>query len=613
VGAGGVGSSSGAAAPGHAAAAPTHPAAAQALDVLPFPDTPDVPPSANVVFPAVNPAQIAAVQVEGSRSGSHRGALSAQPAGHGTAFSPYRPFAPGERVTVSAEFHSSRSGTATGAAGARRIRFSFGVARFATLGSATRWSDPALRDGGAGSASKKLTRSFVSAPKLHPPVVSIRGKVRDPGQGDFFLDAQNSGHPGPYILEPHGQLVYFFPAHGSVFNVRMQSYDNHPVLTYWQGRVVPPGVGRGEDLIYNQSYQKIHVVRAGSGYQKRGTDLHEFTLGHEGREGVAFVTICVPVQANLTSVGGPQSGTVLDWIIQEIDIKTNRVIWEWHALGHVPINYSYEPYVPGQPYDFFHLNSIQQLSNGHVLISSRHTFAVYSIDKATGRIAWVLGGKHSSFSMGPGASFEWQHDATLHEHGRLSVFDDNSRSVLGQSRGLALHLGLGSHRATLVRSYFHRPHAILASSQGSVQVLANHNVFVGWGSSSHFSEYTAGGTQLYGGSFRGHVQSYRAYRFAGWVGNPTWSPAIAERKAATAGHVNLYVSWNGATRVKRWRVLGSATKTGSFVEVRPSVRWSSFETVIYVRASKGPYFELEAVDAHGGVLAHGTSRVVKAP
>ncbi len=580
--------------------------------MLPFPGTPDVPPGAKIVFPAVGPAQLAAVRVVGSRSGLHLGRLSAQPAGQGTGFSPRRPFAPGERVTVTAAFRSARAGTASGAPGARRIRFSFAVARFAALGKGTRWSDASLADTTTGS-TRHVTHSFVSAPKLHPPVVSIRGKVRDPAQGDIFLDAQNSGHPGPYILKPHGQLVYFFPAHGSVFNARVQTYDKRPVLTYWQGRVVPPGVGRGEDLIYNESYQKIHVVRAGMGYQKVGTDLHEFTLGHQGHEGVAFATICVPVQANLTSVGGPPNGTVLDWIIQEIDVQTNKVIWEWHALGHIPLDYSYEPYTPGQPYDFFHLNSIQQLANGRLIISSRHTFAVYAIDKKTGRVAWELGGKHSNFSMGPGASFEWQHDATLHGGGLLTVFDDNSRSALGQSRGLELHVGLGSHRATLVRSYFHRPHSIFASSQGSVQVLHNHNVFVGWGSSSHFSEYTAGGRQLYGGSFRGHVQSYRAYRFSDWVGEPLWAPAVAVHKAKTPAHVNLFVSWNGATRVKRWRVLGSSSETGPFAKVKPSARWASFETAVYISAARGPYFELQALDAHGDVLAHGTSPVIKAP
>ena len=109
--------------------APRRPAYAQGLDVLPFPGTPDAAPGTNVDFPAVPPAQVRSVTVVGSRSGLHAGRLSAQPAGHGTAFSPDRPFAPGEHVSVTATFSSATAGNASGAPGAKRIRFSFSVAQ----------------------------------------------------------------------------------------------------------------------------------------------------------------------------------------------------------------------------------------------------------------------------------------------------------------------------------------------------------------------------------------------------------------------------------------------------------------------------------------------------
>ena len=104
--------------------------------------------------------------------------------------------------------------------------------------------------------------------------------------------------------------------------------------------------GRGPRAsILNPHYQTIHTVTAGNGYQSQGADEHEFALGHEGSEATAFVAIWSPTQANLTSIGGPPNGAVYDWIIQEIDIATGKVIWEWHALGHVPVRDSYIPYV----------------------------------------------------------------------------------------------------------------------------------------------------------------------------------------------------------------------------------------------------------------------------
>src|SRR5438270_10307108 len=124
----------------------------QGLDVLPFPDTPDAAPSTNIDFPAVAPSQIAAVKVVGSRSGPHPGRLSAQPSGQGTAFSPSRPFSPGERVSVSAVLRSGAAAAASGAPGSRRLRFSFSVARPAGYGSS---NAPAASADSLGVASPR--------------------------------------------------------------------------------------------------------------------------------------------------------------------------------------------------------------------------------------------------------------------------------------------------------------------------------------------------------------------------------------------------------------------------------------------------------------------------
>ena len=270
----------------------------------------------------------------------------------------------------------------------------------------------------ATKSAQPLTQTFVTEPGFTPPVVTMSGKDTDTTAGDIFLDAQNTGQKAAYILNPQGDLLWYQPAagqgHAQLHDVRVQSYRGNSVLTYWQGGFAsPPGGGRGRDLILNHRYETIRTVTAGNGYQKQGADEHEFVIGHEGPEQTAFISIWSPVQTDLTSVGGPSKGPSFDWIIQEIDIATGEVVWEWHALGHVPVKDSYQPYVSGQPYDYFHLNSIQQLPDGNVLISSRDTWAVYLINKKTGKIMWKLGGKHSSFTMRSGTNFEWQHDATL--------------------------------------------------------------------------------------------------------------------------------------------------------------------------------------------------------
>jgi hypothetical protein len=446
----------------------------------------------------------------------------------------------------------------------------------------------------------------------------MSGTDTDRAAGNIFLTAHNSGQNGPYMLNPVGDLLWEHATAGSghgpgAFNLRVQNYQNRPVLTYWEGHLtLPTGYGHGIGVMLNEHYVRIHTITAGAGYQNDGIDEHELTVGPNG---TAWVVITAPVRANLTSVGGPPNGTVLDSIVQEIDIATNRVLWEWNALHHVPLRASYVSYFPGRAYDFFHLNSIQPLADGHVILSARHTWAVYSVKEATGKIDWVVGGKHSSFRMGKGTRFYWQHDAVLHSHGLLTLFDDGDAGGTNtkeerQSRALEIRLAMRRRRATLVHAYKHKPPA-LAASEGSTQLLSNHDVFVGWGSRPYFSEYTESGSQMFGGSFVRPVNSYRAYR-SDFVGQPLGPPAIAVKASSVQGDDVVYTSWNGATQVTQWRVQRGPTAQGPFTTIT-TVPWASFETWLRVPASKGPYFRVVALDSSGNALPNGTSAAVPGP
>ncbi len=227
-----------------------------------------------------------------------------------------------------------------------------------------------------------------------------------------------------------------------------------------------------------RSYRPIAVLRAGYGYV---ADIHEFQLTPQG---TALIDAYVPVRANLTSVGGSSHGSLMDCVIQELDVKTDRVLWEWHALGHVPLRAAFmgTPKA-GIPYDFFHLNSVQQLPNGNLLVSSRVTWGVYEIDKKTGKVIWTLGGKYSNFKVESGAGFEWQHDAHLYPDGTLSVFDDasdGSSQEEPQSSAKVDKLDFATMTASPIRRYVHSP-PLVTGAEGSAQLLPNHDVFVGWG------------------------------------------------------------------------------------------------------------------------------------
>lgn len=577
--------------------------AEQGLDVLPFPGTPDAAPGSRIMFPALRPDQIGSVSVAGSASGQHAGRVIALPGGRGTAFVPLRAFAPGERVSVHARVRTAAAAAASGEPRGTTLAFRFRVARPVTEGQplsaiAAMMSAPARSPNNPAS-----TPRFHSAPNLDPPEVRASGD-HDRRAGDVFLDAQNAPQTGPMILNSEGHLVWFRPIDNprlTVMDVRVQRYRHQPVLTYWEGRLVPPFYfGRGVGVILDRAYHQVHTIRAGDGYQQDGLDEHEFVVSSRG---TAFVTLQAPVRANLSRLGGPRNGIVLDSIVQEIDIATNRVVWEWHSLGHVPLSASYagRP-IAGLPYDFFHINSIERLSDGSLLISARNTWAVYDISQRTGKVIWSLGGKDSSFKMTKGTNFEWQHDARVHPNNTLTVFDDAaSPKEEPQSRALSLSLNVSTMRAEVAHVYTHQP-SLLSQSQGSVQVLPDGNVFVGWGSAPAFTEYSKSGRELWSGAFVTRFQSYRAYR-APWHAQPTTRPALAV--TGSDGPLTVYASWNGATDVVRWQVLAGS----SAADLSPlmSARKSGFETAI--RLDSGDrYLQVRALSTTGRIL--GSSRVV---
>jgi hypothetical protein len=551
------------------------------LHVIPFPGTPDASPGSPIIFSSLTRGQLRSVIVTGSRSGAHGGRLEALPDASGTEFVPRRPFAPGERVHVSAALRTPAAGTASGDQGSTGLRFSFAVA-------ITRTGVPAPSDGSLPpAAAVASSHSFHSEPGLHPPAVSASSDP-DTQSGDIFLTPAHTHQKGPMILNSRGQLVWFRPVtHAVAFNLELQSYRGRPVLTWWQGRY---GKG-GEDLIVNRSYHTVAALRA-VGYQ---TDPHDFEIAPHG---TAWLVARTAVHTSLTSIGGPSNGYVFDSVIQKVDIATGKLLWEWHAYGHIPLTASYKG-PQSQFCDCYHLNAVQQLSDGSLLISSRSTWSVYKVSTKTGKILWTLGGKYSNFKMGPGTRFEWQHDA--HRVGNtLTVFDDAAHpQEEPQSSAKILHINVPGKTVTLVKRFTHNP-PLLTPAQGSVQILPNGNVFVGWGSDPHFSEYSPGGRQIFTASFPLGTTSYRAFRFP-WSGHPDTRPSMAVA-ARTKGGAHVWASWNGATNVARWRVLGGSSPSQLHaLRTRPTV---GFETRVTL-PNRPAYVEVQALNYHGKVL--GTS------
>ena len=581
------------------------------LNVLPFPGTPDASPQSQITFPSLAPADLSKVTVKGSKSGVHAGQLSALPDDRGTAFVADKPFTEGEAVSVQVELSSKMAASAAGASSAKRLSFAFTIAKAPpnpTASSTTTTAKPATPSAtqtppaATQAANQPATQSFHSAPDLKPPVVTVNTPDADPNSGYMFVDAQFAAQNGPMILDGKGNLVWYepMPAPQWAMDFKVESYLGKPVLTWWQGQVVGSGHGSGEGVILDSSYKQIATVHPGEGYD---ADLHEFMISSQD---TALMTIYQPVQADLSSIGGPKNGTVLDGIVQEVDIETGKILWEWHALGHVPLSASYAgtPQA-GVPYDFFHINSIEETPDNNLIISARNTWAIYKVNRSTGAIMWQLGGKGGSYTMGPGVQFEWQHDARLQPDGTVTVFDNaSSPKEESESRALRITLDPTAQTATLVSAVLHAP-GLLAGSQGNNQVLPNGNIFVGWGDQGYFSEFSPDGKMIFDASFPRPAQTYRAYR-SNWVGLPATPPSVSV-SGAGSGSVTVYASWNGATGVASWRLLAGSSPDKLSPVASATAKATGFETTIAAPTTK-PYLAVQALDSSGKVM--GTSAAV---
>jgi hypothetical protein len=561
------------------------------VTVSPAPGSRDASASTQVSLVGVPAAELSHVTASGSLSGAHAGRLQAYSQGDGASFVPSQAFTQGEVVHVAAQLSE----------GAQTIPFA--------------WSFTiAVQDHGgvAGGSPRPSPRAssyqrFLSRPDLQPPTVSVTAHSAQSAPGDLFVAPYSGpGQYGPMILDDSGALVYFkslSPPGTRAADFRVQRLQGRPVLTWWQDPLIAGGSRKAGEVVLDSSYRQVAIVRAGNGYQP---DLHEFQITPQG---VGLITVYDGIDCDLSSVGGPRTAAVADTLMQEIDLKTGLVRFEWHSLDHVALGDSYASAAHASrttPFDYFHINSIDVRRSGDLLVDARNTWAAYDVDARTGQVHWRLGGRHSSFAMGAGAGFAWQHDAREQPDGTITLFDNGATPAIHrQSRAIALRLGGRPQAATLVREQAHPQTPLVAGSQGNVQALPGGAWMVGWGESPYFSEFAPDGQLAFDAHLPPSYESYRAYRLP-WSARPAQPPALAVRRAAGGHGASVYASWNGATEVAAWRVLAGRSP-GALAPLAGAAR-SGFETKIALASlpSKS-YLQAQALDAAGAVI--GASRV----
>ena len=202
------------------------------------------------------------------------------------------------------------------------------------------------------------------------------------------------------VYDDEAQPVWIEPDGSAATDLRVQTYRGRPVLTYWTGEI-KEGTGNGKGVVLDERYLPVAEVRCGHGVL---ADIHEFQLTSRG---TALVTSYPTLPYDLTPVGGPADGFVWGGRLQEVDVETGEVLLDWEGLDHIDLTETYREVedtgTAALPFDPIHVNSIEEDGDA-LLISARHTSALYRIDRRTGEVLWRFGGRKATSRCPTGAS-----------------------------------------------------------------------------------------------------------------------------------------------------------------------------------------------------------------
>ena len=211
------------------------------------------------------------------------------------------------------------------------------------------------------------------------------------------------------------------------------------------------GYSSGEYVIMDENYKEIDYVTLLSNEDKNHThgegylDQHEFQLlGKDHWVSLSYTGVLVKNLPDSVEKNKDGGAYVHTGIIQEV--KDGKVIHEYHTSDY-PLLYetaqeetayntttgkAAEIEVVGQKktlwsagfMDYVHVNSVAiDPKDNNFIVSMRNQYAAYKIDRQTGAIIWILGGKADEFGITEEQQFIGQHYA---QFVNKDVYDNDS-------------------------------------------------------------------------------------------------------------------------------------------------------------------------------------------
>ncbi|MFA6469907.1 MAG: aryl-sulfate sulfotransferase [Bacteroidota bacterium] len=455
-----------------------------------------------------------AIRVTGSISGIHAGTFFLSDDDHTLLFQPKQLFKPSETVSVSL---NSTVRTMNGVS-VEPKEFVF------TISAQTEEFQHPWIENEKGE--------LVPAPKLYDDENIAKN-------GIAFGDSLPTDFPVITVSEPNN------PDEGKIFiankpAVSNTTYGNYILIADNSGnilkykkftqaesnfKVLPNGMlafsENSRHIVTDTALTLIDTFKCGNGYT---ADSHDFLLLPNGHS-LLLAYDSQPVDMSLIVPGGNPNATVIGTIIQELDASKN-VVFQWRSWDYLPITSSYIN-LTTKTVDYSHGNALEIDRDGNIYIVLRHTSNVVKINRLTGNIMWILGGKQNDFTFinehefNSPNYFSYPHNMSILPNGNITLFDNGDQHTPMYSRGVEYALDEKAKTVTMVWEYRHTPD-IYTASGGSVQRLPNGNTIVGWsrGGSTNgmpvFTEVRPDSTIALEVFFPPGQFSYRSYKYP-WV------------------------------------------------------------------------------------------------
>lgn len=271
-------------------------------------------------------------------------------------------------------------------------------------------------------------------------------EANSPYDGEYYLTTHNEEHNYIFKLNNKGDLIFYKEVESNPFDFKKIITDDNKVRYGYlvvdksSNRISGVGYSPTKLVVMDENYNEINNIKLSEyGDIKEGTELenHDFIYIDDNHYILSSYQV-VEADNIPENLSNGNKTEVVAQVLQEV--KDGEVIWQWISTDYEEFyNMSVENNTFDEdnetPLDYIHFNSMEIDPNDNNLICSfRNTDSIVKLDRETGEIIWILGGKYDEFNLDDEQLFSRQHHARLTEDGYLTIYDngvvnENSRAI----------------------------------------------------------------------------------------------------------------------------------------------------------------------------------------